>query len=414
MTTKNVMRIAFIVSFFSSIGSLYSVCFDNRFIPWYPHPVLKTVDKKSYFKVEGFFVTGDSTHGSPANKKKGIPELWGLFDQRVLTDASVVAGNTNRLRVAWQSAEIPWDLHGKIEGQGFNFSTEYTFGKNISIGLSTAFMHLSSNQKFVLSRDTAQTLALTASDEEELDRNRRDTLKDIGFTTDKWSYSGLADSDLFIRYGWAKDYRLKCRQANGGVKLAALLPSSKQRDSGNPASIPFGGQNMPGFLCGIDANFELKEDMWFGLIFDLSKRFKKIQTRRIPLKGEPEIFGATSGKMEIDPGVTFLFSPHVTFGDLQNGFGLGIQYLFTSHSRDVWQDKRDDKTLTIDISNISNNSKWNSEYLLFKVFYDSSRVNPEWKINPILSLSWDIPCDIFGPLDVAKTQRVGLSVEFLF
>ena len=60
------------------------------------------------------FLTGDSADGSPTQKKKGIPELWGTFDQRVLTDASVAAGNINRLRPAWQSADIAWNLHGKI------------------------------------------------------------------------------------------------------------------------------------------------------------------------------------------------------------------------------------------------------------------------------------------------------------
>lgn len=398
----------------SAVSSLYSVCFDNRFLPWYPLPVPRTSEVQSWLKSEMIFVTGDSAYGSPTQKKKGIPELWGTFDQRVLTDASVAAGNTNRLRPAWQSSDIAWGVYGKINGYGLTFKSEFAFSDLISVGFQTGFLHLNSTQKFVLNHDTVHSLVLTAADEQEIERNRRDTLEDLGFTQNEWSKTALVDSQAYLRLGWAKEYYAKCRQTNVGVTMGIFLPSAKQRDETNPAAIPFGGQNMFGMFWGLDGNFELKEDIWFNVLFNLSKRFKKTQTRRIPLRGEPEIFGATSGAVQVSPGVSLMVTPGVVFDDLQSGFGLGLNYVFAYHARDVWTDKRTDKSLTLDISNISKNSIWKSEYFLFNLFYDFSRTDTTRKFAPVLSLSWDIPTKIFRNLDVAKTQRVGLSIECTF
>lgn len=414
MIIKHVIRTQ-LALFFIGINPLLSNYFDNRFIPFHPHSPLQTVQKRSHFGAQIFFLTANSARGDASKEKKGIPEILGSFDQRVLTDASVAAGNANRLRPAWQIAtDIKWDVHGKIQGQGFSLFSEYTFGNHITFGGSTAYLHISSNQKFVLPKDTVRSLSLTPSDEQELDQNRRDTLTDLGFTQGKWSKSGMADSELHIRYGWAKEYRLKCRQVLGGVTLGALIPTAAKRDQTNSAAIPFGANHMSGFHCAADASFEIKEDMWASFLVDISKRFKKTQTRRIPLKGESELFGATSGRVKVDPGVTVTFAPQFTYTDIQNGFGASLQYAYTFHARDVWQDKRTITTLPIDISKISDLSRWKSEYLLFNVFYDVSRVSPTHKIAPTISLTWDIPVSMFSSLDYVKTQRVGISIQVLF
>lgn len=410
----NMMKSGLAVLLLTSLSTVSARCYDNRFIPFYPNNGITTQEKRSFFKVDGFFVTAHESYGTEVKKKQGVPEVWGTFDQRVVTDASVAAGNSNRLRPAWQLVDIPWKVQGKLQGQGFGISAEWNFFRNWSVGISSGFMHVSSNQKFVLPRDTARDLALTASDEEELDRNRRDTLIDLGFDSEKWADSGITDSKVYFHWTVMDSYVKKFRRAAVGFSFGALIPSAQKRDDANPAAISLGGQHIPGLCAGLDTNLEIREDLWFTLLFDISKRFTRTQTRRIPLKGEPEIFGATTGKIEVDPGVTLLVQPKLTFEDIQGGFGASLAYNFVYHARDTWQDKRDDTSLTIDISKISEQSKWRSEYVLFNLFYDFARVHPEKRFVPKLGLSWDIPIDLFGPLQVVKTQRVGLSVELVF
>lgn len=396
-------------------GTLFSAGFDNRFLPWYPRVVPRTLSKRSCARVDSFFITGNSAYGDAATEKKGIPELWGTFDLRLLAIASETVGNTNRLRPAWQDTiDIKWNVHGKVQGQGITFAGEYNLTDHFSFGGSTTFLHLSSNQKFVLPRATATSLALTASDELEIDEDRRQILKDLGFADAKWADSSLADSEFYIRYGFIDQYRAKCRQAGIGFSLGILLPSSKQRSMNNPAAIPFGGENMFGAYFGIDALFEVKEDIWFNVLCRIGTRFSKIQKRRLPVKGEPEIFGATSGDIKIDPGETMLFSPSLTFNEIREGLGLQMQYVFAAHSGDMWTDKRSDTSIALDLSNINKLSKWRSEYVLFNVSYDLGKVSDEQKVRPLINFFADFPVKFLKRRDVAKTQRVGVSVEFRF
>lgn len=390
---------------------------DNRFLPWYPHVTMRTLQKRSHINIEGFFITGDSVYGDLTTKKRGIPELWGLFDQAKLSQAAALVGQTNYLQPKWQTArEIKWDVFGKIQGQGAALKAEHGLNKWFSVGGSTRVMHLTSNQKFVLPKDTINSadLNLTPADEIEIDQDRRDTLKDLGFTQSEWSYSGFTDSELHARFCWSQDYTLKCRQIDLGFLCGMLFPSSKQRETKNPAAIPLGGQNLWGLYWGLDWNFELKEDLWFGMMLNLSHRLSKVQTRRLPVKGEPQVFGATEGEVKIDPGVTVMFSPSVVFSDIQDGFGLGLQYVYTHHASDTWTDKRADTSITLDFSNIRRDTKWTSEYLFFNLFYDFGKVAKEGKFNPVVSFSWDIPANILNSKNFAKTQRVGLSFELRF
>jgi len=404
-----------ILTLFVCSGTLFSAGFDNRFLPWYPRVAPRTVSKRSFARVDSFFLTGNSAYGDASTERKGIPELWGTFDLRLLALASETVGNANRLRPAWQDViDINWNVYGKVQGQGITFAGEYSLTDHLSFGGSTTFLHVTSNQKFVLPRATATSLLLTASDELEIDEDRRQTLKDLGFADAKWAESSLADSEFYIRYGWMQEYRVKCRQAGFGLVLGALLPSSKQRDMTNPAAIPFGGQHMSGIYCGADAIFEVKEDIWFNLMVKLSKRFSKIQKRRLPVKGEPEIFGATTGNVKIDPGETILFSPALGFDNIREGLGLQMQYVFATHAGDVWTDKRADTAITLALSKVNKLSKWKSEYVLFNVSYDLGKVSDEQKVRPLINFFADFPIKLLKRRDVAKTQRVGLSVEFRF
>ncbi len=400
---------------FISINSLYSVSFDNRFLPWNPRPVFRGVEKRAWLRTEGFFITGDSAYGDESIKKKGIPELYGKFDQKVLGRSLIIVGLPNPLRPAWQLADsIKWNTQSKIQGQGLALETEFAVNKILSLGMSGNFLHLTSNLNFILPTETKRDLGLSAADELELDANRRSMLTSLGLSENRWSQSGLTDIEIYGRCGWTGEYVLKSRKADFGISSGILFPTSPARDEDNCASIPFDGNKHFGFLMGADFSLELKEDWWFALLVRMNKRLEKTQNKRISVLGEPVIFGATTGNMEVSSGLTVVISPTVRFEDLQDGFGAQLQYLYGFRGGDVWQDVRLDKTIPITYSQMYEQSKWKTEYLLFNIFYDMTPSVKEKSIQPIITFSWDIPVKILKPKNVSKTQRISLGFTLNF
>ena len=241
-------------------------------------------------------------------------------------------------------------------------------------------------------------------------------LKEVGFDSSEWSDSSLSDLVFYARLGGVRDYVMKFRQADFSFYLGGIVPTANKRDTSNPAAIPFGGGGLPGIIFGFDTHLEVKEDLWFSCASRISQRFQKTQERRIPLKGEPEIFGAIVGDVSVDPGVTVMVSPAVTFTDIQGGLGAQLQYVYSTHFGDVWEDKRVVKSPVIDISKIyEERTKWSSEYVLFQLRYDFDKVSStKKKLSPLLTFSWDIPVSFFGPDHVAEVQKIGLAVIFQF
>ena len=398
-----------------SISFLCSASFDNRFLPWNPRTVFRGIEKRSFVKAEGFFLTADSAYGDDSIKKKGIPEVYGKFDQKVLGQALVAVGLTNPLRPAWQLANnIKWNTHSKTQGQGLSLATEFAFNKIFSLGISGNFIHVTSNINFILPSDTKRDLMLLPADEVELDAQRRSMLTSLGLDKSRWSKSGLSDLKIYGRCGWAGEYILKSRKADFGISSGILFPTSPLRDVNNCASFPLDGNGHYGFIMGADFSLELKEDWFVDCLVQMNKRFEKTQNYRIPVLGEPMIFGATTGDMQVSPGLTVVISPTVRFEDLQDGFGAQLQYLYGFHGGDVWQDVRANKTIPIQYAQMYDVSKWKTEYLLFSVFYDMSRSSREKSICPVINFSWDIPAKILKPKNVSKTQRIALGFSLNF
>lgn len=412
---KKYTYVGIFLTVFGMIGSLYSMTFDNRFIPWYPRPFFKTLSHRSNLQANGFFLTANSAYGDEVKEKIGIPEIYGKFNQKVLGQALVLAGLPNPLRPVWQLVnKIEWNVLGKIQGQGLALQGECAITERLSLGGSGNFLHLSSNQQFVIPNETKRSLGLTAADEQELDRERREMLQSLGLDQSRWATSSITDTELYLRYGWAGEYILKSRKADLSFVLGAFFPTGVKRDINNQSSIPFSGDGLMGVVWGADFTLELKEDWWFNLMAKFLNRFSKIQEQRLSVDGEPIIFGATTGRVEVNPGFTGIISPTARLEDIQEGVGLQFQYVYAFHRGDVWTDMRENKMIPVKLSQIYTMSEWRSEYLLFSAFFDHSRVRPDKKLRPVFDVSMDIPLKIFGPKDAAKTWKFSFGVAFRF
>lgn len=415
------MRFFFLVLF--SYSTTYAMVADNRYFPWYGQQFSRNFDAQSHVSSELFFIVGDKAFGRPEkigqtgniDEKKGIPEVWGVYDQKVQSDVLIALGIASPLYAQWQAKRaIEWDVDQKLEGQGYLFRGEWELPHHWYVGCSGGFMKVHSMLSFEIPRTTRNDLVLTAQQEIELDNQRRTMNQLIGLTIPQWSATGLLDTQVYVRYGNTWEYVLKCRQVDAGVWSGFYIPSGVKRSINNPASVPFGGNGAGAFFCGADIALELKEDVTLGCAAHLSQRFTKTYARRLPLKKENHLFGGTTGLVKVYPGVTTVFNSYIMLGDLRDGVGARIGYSLAIHAGDVWADRRVSPSIAVDLNKINARSRWKGECFSINVHYDVNKVIKYTQVHPVISFNWDVPVHFFAAKNVSKTHKVSLGIEFPF
>ncbi len=397
------------------IKNFAAAVIDNRYFPWNNPPIIHTLEPYSGLRGDLFFVNGNDAFGDHSHEKKGIPEIWGLYDQKQMSDAIIFIGETSPLLAQWQILRnITWHVKQKLEGQGLQFSGEHALYKGLSFGYSTGFMHLFSDQIFVIPRSVITEMTLSVAQQEELDRERRAMFNQLGLTSSQWSTYGFLDTVLYARYGKTWEYKAKCREISLSLLGGVIVPSGQKRDFFNTASVPFGGNGATGFFIGTDNTFELKEDMTFGLSLQLTTRLTKKMKERLPVIQENYLFGALSGNVSVDPGVTTKIKPYLMLGNIRDGLDICVQYAYTNHSGDDWTDIRQDATIPSNLNGMFKKSQWESDYVSLTVLYDSGKVVKCDSLRPSLRFSWDIPMRLLSAHEVSKTNAVSLGIEVCF
>ena len=180
-----------------TVSQLSGMAADNRYFPWYRQPYGRTVDKRSNVELDLFFITGNDAFGSSVKEKKGIPELWGIYDQKLLSEAMITAGLTSPLLAQWQlERKIEWDVSQKLEAQGVFLRAEWALPFSFFIGANSGIMSFNGNQSFSIPNVTKRDMSLTTSQEEELDRQRRLMNDLIGIIGTQWSETGFLYTQL--------------------------------------------------------------------------------------------------------------------------------------------------------------------------------------------------------------------------
>jgi len=410
-TVKTCIR--FLVIAFLMINMPSVAFFDNRYIPLFERTYTRTIEKPSNAYAEPFFTTADRAFDQN-NNEIHIPLLEGKYDQNDLANAMVAIGLPNPLRPEWQGARLPWKIHGKIQTQGVTFAYNQAVGDWVSLGLAWYIVRADSAHEFFLELGNVSGVSLQAGDIIELDEVRRMMHTQLGLSNNQSSQVSVGDIDFYLRAGHIWEYVLKCRRVDAGLKLGVLIPAAQQRCINVPASIPLGGSGHWGFYAAVDAEFELKEDWNLGFFMRLSKRMTRTRNERMPAAGEPHIFGALSGLVEIEPGVNFVFSPYFAFENLRDGLGAKAQLTLTHHDNDYWADKRPDRTVEAKLRETNRLSEWATDYVTLNVFYDFGKLKVDRGFSPVLSLFWDIPLVYFISEQGIKAHRVSVGIEFKF
>ena len=389
---------------------------DSRYFPWITPPIIRSLDTYSGVTSNLFFVFANDAYANGSKTKQEISDIWGIYNEKEMSDALLFIGQTTPLLAQWQTLRaIDWHVKQNIEGQGIQIVGEHPISQHFAIGYNLGYMHLFSDQLFTIPNQSAREMGVTPSQVAELDLERREMFNQLGLNSSQWSASGLLDSVLYLRCGKAWEYQAKCREIGLDGFVGIILPTGKERECTNTSSIPFGGNGATGFFIGTDNSFELKEDMIFGFSLQYTTRLKKTIMERIPVLKENFLFGALQGKVSIHQGNTFCISPYFYLGNLRDGFDFCIQYSYTNHSGDVWIDARKNQIIPSNLNGIYNKSKWQSDYISLTLLYDSAKViKRDTKLQPALEFSWNIPVQLLSGQQVSRSNELSLGIEVCF
>jgi len=390
---------------------------DNRFFPFIGREFFRTCTQRSRLTPFVFFNTASDAF-APNDTEEGISEVWGKYDQANVARALDEIGKPTGLFLRFPQligTKIIWNIEGKLQSQGIGVYYDQHLYDWLSIGWAAAFMHVFSNQDFLLSQEVFQRLNMSPSEFRELDDIRRNMNNLLGLEGPKWSKTGATDMRLYVDFGNVWDYTLKFRRIDAGLRVGALIPTGVTRDPNNPASVPFSGNGLWGIYARGDAEFELKEDWKTGLMLQFNQRFSKTRDIRVPIQNEQPLFGAVVVPVKIEPGFTFIFSPYFRLESIREGFGFSAKYSLTIHEDDTFKDARTGvREPQLTLGALNKLSEWRSEYVTFSAFMDFGRVWRSKACMPTVWLSWSAPFRILAAEGVAKTQYVQLGLEWIY
>jgi hypothetical protein len=386
--------------------------YDNRFIPLFAPQQFFVPGLPSSYEFEFVAITASQAFARD-EKTVGIPEIFGVFDLNTLATSILTITGESPLRSDLLGQELPFNVSGRIQGQGFFMRYFQALSQHFTFGAQLLFLKTNARQNFLL--DTQKARHLKPGDIAEIGQARRKAFEEIGLVENNSAQHGIGDIDLYVRGGSMWEYVLKCRRIYAGLSFGGFVPTGVKTNLCNAASIPYGGNGYGGFYFKGDALFELKEDIKVGLLLEISKRVARTTVARMPMQAsEPYIFGPIIGKAHISPGPTLAFSPYFLLENMRGGLGIGVHYTLTSHWRDHWEDRRGDKTIPVDLTQVIRTSKWGSDYFTIDIFYDFGKQKTKHPIDPIVFFRWDVPSMLFVSHNVPKTHKISLGFELAY
>lgn len=411
-------RIFFIISILFAWNTLYSMSFDNRYLPLIQHPFLSNEFHPAHYKTDFFVITASSAFSKEKDNIISISELFGPYRLRDIGCALEAIGLDNPLvtdpliAAIVEHKELQWRPKTKLQAQGFNFTFQQPITTHLSIGCDLLCMHVEGRQEYHLL--TEEKTTFTPVDILRLDSLRVCMNSMLGIQDEYVSQVGFGDIITYLRWGTTWDYIYKFRRIEAGLRVGALIPTGQQPELNHPMSVPFGGGGFPGiYVCG-DLEFEVKEDWKVGLWFQVNKRFSRTQTKRFPACKESPLYGAIKTQVTINPGPTVILYPYICFENLRKGLGMRVLYSLVHHATDSWSGPCLSILNQTSVTDIEKNTKWSSEHVTLNAFYDFGKEKKQPQFDTILQFFWDIPVSWLACNGATRASKITIGVEFNF
>jgi hypothetical protein len=420
---------------------VYAFHSESRYFPWLDKTDSIILKKRSQFNPELFYVAATTAY-KRGGSSGGIPELWGSYS---LSDVALSCHHFYGLAVdpiqggltgaeinALNNKPVTYNITGKVKAQGLTLAYDRDLKfKGLSVGAWLPIAHISTTSGFGLFVDgftnannpppAGVDKSLVAN---KLDQIRRDLHERMGFKGDAWDATGIGDLDLHVRWNYFIDHRWMMRSIDSYIQVGILCPTGLKTSLNEPLSVPLGSNGHWGMYFDALSEFELKQDWKLGFLLSALYQFKNSKNMRLPLGKEPAIYTPLTGKVEVDPGITFKISPYFTLENLTDGVNFQFRYTYLKHTADSWQDKRSDTAIrsyldqsgsSVGLSaddrakNIAHKewlSRWSFHVASFQVTYDSKQAMKNWMWSPNFYAVYDFP---IGGNGVAKVHQVSLG-----
>lgn len=444
LKNKKLYLITFLLLTFLGNSIVFCTHNTSRYFPFLERPADYVLHNKSHV-APAFFITRASTADKRGGGEAGIPELWGKYDLNDVIDSlEKVCGDdfvnpiiTERGEGdSWIDKSIRFKVEGKIKSRGFLVNYEQLLGwHNLSAGLFLPVMHVNTSDRFTFLPEDSDSALRNLRDGEffQLDRILRQTNNSLGLRGGDWTKTGVGDLDLHASWKNSWDYKLLMKNIYLSLRAGTTIPTGTLSDINYASSVSFMGNGHWSLYFDVASEFVLKQDWTFGVILGFVHQFKNSRRLRIPVYEEPAIFSALKADVEIDPGMTFKFSPYIIAQNLTDGINFEARYTYLRHNKDTWKDKRcnpqvrsylnqqvgaqfGDKTLTqedicCNIAQKKDLSLWRAHYFTFMVTYDSKDAGNDWMLSPIIyaSLDYNMNGNAF-----CKTYQFTLGVQLHF
>ncbi len=400
---------------------LEAMVWDNRYFPWFDHLYTGCDSRKGNIDGQVFFLTGGDAYRYQlrANKDEQIitfPELYGELDLVPVANSIVKTGKPNPIPDDWQwLSEIKAQMPASLKGQGAIFACYAPIAPHFALGGSALIMKLNSFVNVIPSQQANEKLNLqTPGNQVVFDQTVQRIYKEIDISSTSFQQVGVGDVVVYAHIYDVHEYRYKFRKLDWGVWLGFIIPSGLKYDPTNLASIAFGGQYSGwGWFIAPRAEFELRDDLKFGIMARLTQRFDKCFQGRIPLGKEQSLFAPLIGSVYVDQGINFGVTSYFVFEDIRAGLGAQIQYTINFHDNDNFSARVNDIDTKPNFCNMSYYSSWVQEYFTIKLFYDVAH-DKDWNVKPLAYFMWDIPMNNLSGRGFAKTNKVALGCTINF
>jgi len=429
------VRFLFIFLFLLKFPLLRPIHNNSKYFPFLEKPVIYT---SSEFKKSGtlypalFFTSAPGAFG-PDKNGVGIHELTGKYDLNdvinglrsvevnlrgnTFINPFIMEGGAGASKFVDKS--IKFEVGGKVKSVGAMLQYEHNLPQTgLTLGAFLPFMHITSNQTFVIKeRDSSIGFVLIPAEKEQIDRVRRSVHEALGLAGPDFVKSGFGDLDIFIRWHKVWEYLRLMRSINFSIQGGFLIPTGKEKVANRPSSVPFMGDGHGGVYLDVCEEFELKQDWRLGFSFGFLHQLKKRKKSRMAVGSEPLVFGAIEDLMEVEPGFTFKFSPYFNFGNLTDGLSVQLRYTYLRHDEDGFFDMRpasEKSKLATNLVQAENRSLWRINFFTFQLCYDSHEAMKNWTLKPKIYAIYDFPFEYLGGRNAPKHHQFTFGVELNF
>jgi hypothetical protein len=400
---------------------LNAMVWDNRYFPWFDHLYTGADSRKSNIDAQIFFLQGGDAFRYQSRSDRdeqiiSLTELYGQLDLVPVANALVRVGKPNPLPDDWQwISEIKALMPTSMEGQGGILSMYGAIAPHFGIGGSMLMMKLNNFVNVLPSPDAINQLNLnTPGNMAVFDQTLQKIYKEINITSTCFQEIGIGDIVIYANFYDVHEYKYKFRKIDWGLWLGFIIPSGLKYNPTNLGSIGFGNQYGGwGWFAAPRAEFELRDDLKFGIMGRITQRFDTCFKGRIPFGKEQSLFAPVIGSIGVDQGTTFGVTTYFVFEDVRAGLGVQIQYTINHHENDTFYAKVPELEVSPKFMNSGYYSSWTDEYFSIKLFYDIA-YDKFWKTRPNVYFLWDCPMNHLFGKGFARTNKIALGCTVNF